>query len=325
MPEYTTILYNPVSKSIKNGGLELLDEWDTQAGNWVWVNISGDEDEDEKKLLSERFNASHHAIQDAHRERHPPKIEFFNNQIFIILRDVLGEDENLQRGVSQLSLFLGSNFLVTRHLKKVPAIDAVFEAVQSEPTSLNGGPAHAVYLISRRIVDNYTPVVLELEERLADLEDLVFERPGDDVIELITRYNRSLKRLRRHLVYQRDVVAQLCRPSGTLPLKLNSHEFNDVFENLERLASLCQLNQELAVDLLNTHFSLVSHRLNQVMRILTITTVIFLPLALLAGIYGMNFQFMPELSWHYGYFGVLGTMAAIVIVLVAVFKRREWL
>ena len=109
----------------------------------------------------------------------------------------------------------------------------------------------------------------------------------DDVIETVTRYSRSLKRLRRHLV--------------------------------------CQLNQELASDLLNTHLSLASHRLNQVMRVLTITTVIFLPLALLAGIYGMNFQFIPELTWHYGYFGVLATMAAIVVVLVVVFRRRGWL
>jgi len=325
MPEYQTILYNPVSKSINTGGLELLDKWDAEADDWIWVNISGEADESEKKLLSERFNVPHLAIQDAHRERHPPKIEFFSDQIFIILRDLLGEDENLQQRVSQLSLFLGTNILVTRHLQAVPAIEAVIETVKSEPARLDGGPAHVVYLISRRVVDNYTPVVLELEERLAELEDLVFEQPGDDVIELITRYNRSLKRLRRHLVYQRDVMEQLCHPSGTLPVKLNSHEFNDVFENMERLASLSQLNQELAVDLLNTHFSLVSHRLNQVMRVLTITTVIFLPLALLAGIYGMNFQFMPELSWHYGYFGVLGTMVAIVLILIAVFKRREWL
>ncbi len=110
-----------------------------------------------------------------------------------------------------------------------------------------------------------------------------------------------------------------------MPVELNPHEFNDVFENMERLASLCQLNQELAVDLLNTHFSLASHRLNQVMQILTITTVIFLPLALLAGIYGMNFQFMPELSWHFGYFGVLGAMAAIAGGLAVLFKRKGWL
>jgi magnesium transporter len=190
---------------------------------------------------------------------------------------------------------------------------------------MDPGPAHIAYRLIRGIIDNYTPVVLGFEERLAELEDMVFEKPGDDVIEMLTRYNRSLKRLRRHLAYQRDVVAQLHRPSNTLPLKLNRHEFNDAFENLERLASLCQLNQELAVDLLNTHLSMLSHRLNQVMRVLTITTVIFLPLALLAGIYGMNFQFIPELSWRFGYFGVLGVMAALAVGLAVIFKRKGWL
>ena len=325
MSDFNTILYNPVSKSISNGGLELLDQWDAQPKTWIWVNISGTPDESEHKLLSERIGLPRLAIQDAHRDRHPPKLEIFEKFIFIILRDLLDEGENHQQKVSQLSLFLGENFLLTRHLNEVPAIEAVLDVVRSQPDKLDMGPAHVAYLICRRVVDNYAPVVLELEESLAELEDMVFEKPGDDVIELITRYNRSLKRLRRYLVYQRDVMAQLSRPSGDLPIELNSHEFNDVFENMERLASLCQLNQELAVDLLNTHFNLVSHRLNQVMRVLTITTVIFLPLALLAGIYGMNFQFIPELSWHYGYFAVLGAMAAIVVILVAAFKRREWL
>jgi len=325
MSDVRTILYDPDSKSSKIGGFELLDEWETLAGSWVWIDISGAPDEAEHQLLNETFCVPHLAIQDAHRDRHPPKLEIFEKQIFIVLRDLLTDGKSREQKVAQLSLFCGANFLVTRHVHDVPAVEKILETVRSQPSWLDGGSAHITYLISRRIVDNYAPVVLELEERLAELEDLVFERPGDDVIELITRYNRSLKRLRRHLVYQRDVMAQLRRPSGAMPLELNLHEFNDVFENLERLASLCQFNQELAADLLNTHLSLVSHRLNQVMRILTITTVIFLPLALLAGIYGMNFQFMPELSWHYGYFGVLGAMASIVIVLIAVFKRRDWL
>jgi len=325
MPEYRAILYNPVTKTSLSGGLELLDTWNAEDGSWVWLDISGSADDAEYQLLTERFGIAPLAIQDAHRERHPPKIEFFTKQIFIMLRDLLGEDENLQRGISQLALFLGPNFLVTRHLQHVHAVESVTERVQSKPSLMKAGPAHVLYLLSRRVADNYAPVVLELEERLAELEDLVFERPGDDVIELITRYNRSLKRLRRYLAYQRDVMAQLSRPPTALPVKVNTHEFNDVFENMERLTSLCQLNQELAVDLLNTHFSLISHRLNHVMRILTITTVIFLPLALLAGVYGMNFEFMPELSWHYGYFGVLGTMLGIVIVLIAVFKHRKWL
>lgn len=325
MSDINIVLYDPVSKSSKLGGAELLDEWDALDGAWVWVNISGASDEAERKLLGERFGVPHLAIQDANRVRHPPKLEVFNKLIFIMLRDLLAENEPHEHQVSQLSLFLEANFLVTRHQQELPSIKAIFDAVQSQPEMLRAGPAHIAYLISRRIVDNYTPVVLDLEERLAELEDLLFDRANDEVIEMITRYNRTLKRLRRHLVYQRDVIAQLRRPAVPLPLKLNQHEFNDVFEHLERLASLCQLNQELAADLLNTHLSLASHRLNQVMRILTITTVIFLPLALLAGVYGMNFQFMPELTWHYGYFGVLATMAAIVVLLIVVFKRRGWL
>lgn len=325
MSDVRIILYDPKSKSSSTGGAELLGEWEALTGSWLWIDICGSPDQAENQLLSETFCVPHLAIQDAHRDRHPPKLEIFEKLIFIVLRDLLTDGVSHEQKVAQLSLFCGANFLVTRHAHDVPAVVKIFETMQSQPSQLSAGPAHIAYLISRRIVDNYTPVVLELEERLADLEDLIFERPGDDVIELITRYNRSLKRLRRHLVYQRDVMAQLRRPSGAMPLELNLHEFNDVFEHLERLASLCQLNQELAADLLNTHLSLVSHRLNQVMRVLTITTVIFLPLALLAGIYGMNFQFMPELSWHYGYFGVLGIMAAIVIALVAVFKRRDWL
>jgi magnesium transporter len=121
------------------------------------------------------------------------------------------------------------------------------------------------------------------------------------------------------------VIAQLHHPNLPMPVKLNRHEFNDVLEHMERLASLCHLNQELASDLLNTHLNLVSHRLNNVMRLLTIVTVLGVPLTLLAGIYGMNFQNMPELGWKYGYFGVLGIMAVIVTVLVTVFKRRKWL
>ena len=325
MSDLRIIHYDPETNSSSTGGSELLGEWQTRAGSWIWVDISGAPDEAEQQLLSETFAVPKLAIQDAHRDRHPPKLEVFEKLVFIILRDLITYGETHEQKIAPLSLFCGANFLVTRHVGDVPAVENIFTAIQSQPSPLSAGPAHIAYLLSRRIVDNYTPVVLELEERLAELEDLIFERPGDDVIELLTRYNRSLKQIRRYLVYQRDVMAQLRRPSAVMPLEFNRHEFNDIFENLERLASLCQLNQELAADLLNTHLSLVSHRLNQVMRVLTITTVVFLPLALLAGIYGMNFQYMPELSWHYGYFGVLGIMAVIVVVLVGVVKRRDWL
>lgn len=325
MSDYTIILYEPNTRNVRSGGLELLDEWATLPDAWIWLNISGQPDQPEKKLLSERFGLTDLAIQDAQHERQPPKIEIFEKVLFISLRDLVADEDAIEQKVVGLSLFLGVNFVVTRHYHAVPAIKTVFDSVQTQTHELISGPTHVAYLVARRIVDNYTPVLLGLEERLAELEERVFDEPGDDAIEQITRFNRSFKQLRRHLTNQRDVVAQLHRPTEPLPVKINRQEFNDVFEHLARLTSLCHLNQELAADLLHTHLNLVSHRLNNILRILTIATVIFLPLSLLAGIYGMNFHSMPELSWRYGYFGVLGTMAIIVIVLVTVFKRRDWL
>ena len=325
MSDYAIILYEPHSKDVRSGGLELLDNWATVPGAWLWLDISGQPDRSEKKLLSERFGVSDLAIQDTQRERHPPKLEVFDNLLFIMLRDLVTDENTVDQQVVCLSLLLGVNFVVTRHHNPVPAIEKVSNTVRLQTDELAAGPAHVAYMVCRRVVDNYTPVVLGLEEGLAELEERVFENPGDDVIEQITRFNRTFKQLRRHLANQRDVVAQLRRPTEPMPVKLNLQEFNDVFEHLDRLASLCHLNQELASDLLNTHLNLVSHRLNDIMRILTIATVIFLPLSLLAGIYGMNFQSMPELTWRYGYFGVLGIMAVIVLVLVTVFKRRDWL
>lgn len=325
MSDYAIILYEPHSKDVRSGGLELLDEWAKVPESWLWLNISGLPDKAEKKLLGERFGLPDLAIQDAQRERHPPKLEVFDNLLFIMLRDLVSDENTVDQVVVSLSLLLGANFVVTRHHNPVPAIERVFDTVRSHTDELAAGPAHIAYMICRRVVDNYTPVILGLEERLAELEERVFEDPGDDVIEQITRYNRTFKQLRRHLANQRDVVAQLRRPTEALPVKINRQEFNDVFEHLERLTSLCHLNQELASDLLHTHLNLVSHRLNHIVRVLTIATVIFLPLSLLAGIYGMNFQSMPELGWKYGYFVVLGIMAAIVITLVTVFKRRDWL
>lgn len=325
MSRIEVLLHEPGAKEPRAGGIELLHHWEQHPDTWVWMNISGPPDETERQLLTERFGVSQLAVNDAHRERHPPKLEIFDKLIMLMMRDLVTAYEDSEPEVAQLALFLGPRFLVSRHHQPVPSITATRKLLAAQPEHLDAGPAHLAYVVCRRIVDDYTPEVLELESHLGDLEDQVFERPNEDVVEMLSRYNRALKRLRRHLVYQCNVMVQLSRPTQALPVTLNQHEFNDLFENLERLASLCQLNQELAVDLLNTHLSLLSHRLNQVMRVLTIATVTFLPLGLLAGIYGMNFEVMPELGWPYGYFVVLGTMAAIVVVLIAIFRKRGWL
>ena len=166
---------------------------------------------------------------------------------------------------------------------------------------------------------------MALELRLEELEQQMYERPSDRLLEELMETSSRLKKLRRHLNYQQNLMQRLAQP-GVPGVPANArHEFTDLFENTERLASLSALYQELINDLISGYISVSSHRLNQIMKVLTIVTVMFLPLGLIVGLYGMNFENMPELHFQYGYFAVLGLMATVVITLLVVFRRMRWI
>jgi len=293
-------------------------------GEWLWIDLSGDLDDDARTLLQDRLDVAGLAVQDAGRTRHPPKVEVLDNYLFLLLREIQPGATEKDPGLSQVSLFLNDKVLVTVHKPGSAAIDATRQRYIAEAQTA-AAPARLAYTICRKLADTAEPVVLGHEEKLAAIEDYIFDRSDDSALESLGRLNRTLRRLRRVLSYQAAVFEQVRSRVKESAVPFNKHEVNDLFENMDRLASLCQLNQETAVDLLNTHLGIVSHRLNVVMRILTVATIIFLPLGLLAGIYGMNFEFMPELSWKYGYFVVLGTMAGVVISLVTWFRLKRWL
>lgn len=317
------MIYEPAG-GVRTGGEELLSAAPQQQGAWMWADFEGVDKKREAELLQKYFGLMPLAIQDAQRERHPPKHELFEEFLFMLVRELREPDKpGEDPGFTHLAMFVAENFLVTRRDHASPAIEDTWKNTSAE--EVEQGPAHTVYRICRQIVDRYTPFVIEMEEKLGLLEDRMFERPGDDILVDLADYNRILKKLRRTLAYQHDMTRDIARSTEGVMMLFDDHEFNDIYENMERLASLSQLNQELAIDLLNTYLSIASHRLNQIMRVLTIATVIFLPLGLLAGIYGMNFAYMPELQWRYSYFVVVGLMLTVVVTLVTVLKRKNWL
>ncbi|NND60960.1 MAG: magnesium transporter CorA family protein [Gammaproteobacteria bacterium] len=323
MSTIRVMIFEPGS-GMRTGGAELLGIVPATPGAWVWADFDTVERGEERKLLQSHFGLQLLAVQDAQRERHPPKHELFGDTLFLLLRELsdpeLGSDDPR---FTHVAIFAAEKFLVTRRNRPSPSIEETWKSSTVE--QLERGPAHIVYRISRAIVDRYTPLVLSMEERLGTLEDRMFEAPSDRILEELADYNRILKKLRRTFTYQHGMMQQVARGDEGVLVLFDDHEFNDIYENMERLASLCQLNQELAVDLLNTYLSVSAHRLNQIMRVLTIATVIFLPLGLLAGVYGMNFEYMPELSWRYSYFVVVGTMLGVALTLITIFKIKKWL
>ncbi len=168
-------------------------------------------------------------------------------------------------------------------------------------------------------------ILLQLETQLESLEGGLLDRVDDSVLADVTGYKANLKRLRRIFLYHEQMLRDLRANShpGFHPERI--HEINDLYEQQERANSLTLLYYELSSDLIDGYLSLASHRLNQIMKVLTVVTVVFVPLGFLAGIYGMNFENMPELQSRSGYFILLGIMAAIATTLLLAFRKKKWL
>lgn len=317
--------YFSADKRHESGGEELLVGWHRDSQDMVWVDFDQEPMSRERNMLERQFHINPLALDDAQRDRHPPKIEWFDDYFFLLLKGFTAETDSIEFAVVHISLFVGRNFLLTRHALRSPSIDKVLERASRNEIDVAKGPDHLCYKIVRGIIDRYTPIVLASEGRLDELEELMLAEPSDDLLAELVSYNSLLKKLRRNFGYQQTVLSELPRSESTIINKKNKHEFQDAFEQMERLASLTAMLQELTRDLIDGYISISSHRLNNIMKLLTIASVIFLPMTFIAGIYGMNFENMPELKTTYGYFFVVGVLVLVAGGLLVAFKKMRWL
>ena len=319
------MLYNPATQEFKCGAMELLDAWQGRQNMLLWADFWDEEPAQEQQILIERFGLHPMAIQDAQRQRHPPKLEAFDDHAFILLKGLGRETPDFAFDTIQIALFVGKRFLVTRHSDSSPSIDRLWQEAESDQSLFARGTDVLALRLSRIIVDRYLKKLLTLEPRIEALEQGMISDPRDEMLAELIGYKTQLRKFRRVFLYQVQIFSTLTteQPPGIGVERL--HEINDVYENQDRANSLATLYYELASDLIDGYISLASHRLNNIIKVLTIITAIFVPLSFLAGIYGMNFEYMPELHSRSGYFILLGVMTGIVTVLLLVFRRWRWI
>jgi magnesium transporter len=306
------------------GGVEII-ALPLAEGTSLWIDIE-DESEESEQSIFDRFDCHPLTIQDARRLRHPPKTEHFKDQSFVLVRELSSQFEGLAFDTLQVSFFIGDNFLITRHDKASTAIlgwwnnDDLGELICRGPMVLFSSITNSMGLNYLELLTNFEPVI-------SGYEDSLLSSPDDNILrELITckTWLRKLKRL--HSYHDRVCLGLLTHLKDEHPDDRDAlHSMTDAYEKFERLNSLSTLYYDLARDLIDGHISLTSHRLNETMRILTVVTTIFVPLGFLAGLYGMNFDYMPELHQPYGYFYLVGFMGLITLTLVITFKRNKWL
>ena len=299
--------------------------------NVVWVDIRGETDEQRhaaQHLLLNVFKFHYLTVEDCIETRNQPKIEAFPDYLYFIVHGVRPTETSPTNFVTkELDAYLGPNYVVTFHVERFRSIKSVKQQVRSNTYACQRGAAYLLHQILDILVDHYMPLVDEFDEVLDDLEERVLhlQQTGKAVLEDIMDMRRAIARLKRISTRQLEVLYRMSHgefpqiPDNVIPF------FRDVHDHLLRISDLAENYRELITGLVEIHFAVVTTRTNDVMKTLAVVSAIILPLSLIAGIYGMNFEHMPELRTRYGYYGVLGLMVVLTVVLLFYFWRRGWI
>jgi magnesium transporter len=308
------------------GSSELINQWQENDDTTLWIDLDNVELEEEKRILTQ-FNCHPLAISDALRERHPPKIELFNDYIFMLYRGIIANDDGLRFAHLQISMFIGKRVLITRHPESSLAINELF--TESSEKYLKRSPVHLALRLFHSSCGYYLKEMFSFEAELEKIEDDFQSSGNDKMMKQITSYRSQLVKIRRtfnyHVNMGERLKAYVDDEDTDLITDKEIHTVNDLRERLDRLLSLSQMYYDICGDLINGYMSVTSHQLNATMRVLTVITALFVPLTFLAGIYGMNFEYIPELKAANGYFILLGVMAVVSVALLIIFKKKRWL
>ena len=319
------MLYLPDQEQLKSGGLEIVNEWRQSDQGVLWLDFGQSTSEEDIQSLDQDFSVHPLAIADALRERHPPKIELFDDHTFVLPRGFSGEPENFEFNTIQLALFIGERYLLTRRSGPSPSIDISREEVKETPSMMAKGADSLAVRLPRIMAGRYLKLLLNLEVRLEEIEDEKLSDPSDTILAEIIGYKSELTKFRRIFHYHTQILSELKSDQTPGFSKQVKPYIVDSYEQQERASSLATLYYDMASDLVEGYISLASHRLNNIMKLLTIVSVIFVPLSFLAGLYGMNFEYIPELRFASGYFVLLSVMALIILTLLTIFRRKNWL
>lgn len=292
-----------------------------------WLDIQGLGSEEVLKQLAEVFHLHPLLLEDVVNVPQRPKVEDYQEQLLIIAHMVLPKADEFGFEAEQVSFVLGKKYLLT--FQEEPNHDC-FNAVRDRLRTNKGrirksGADYLAYLLLDAAIDAFFPVLEDYGERLDDLEQEVVFEPTRETLEKIYNLRRELLALRRAIWPQQTIINTLMRSSSTLVSSEVEIYFRDCYDHVIQLLDIIESYRELASNLMEVYLSSINNKMNDVMKLLTVISTIFIPLSFVASLYGMNFEYMPELQVRWAYFAVLGVMGAIATGLLTFFWSRGWL
>ncbi len=320
-----TYLYHKDKGLTEDHTLEELKGHVGQEDCYFWVDLEGGQIE-EIKNLGQIFDFHPLTVEDCINVMQRPKVDIFDNYLFVVVKTPNLQFEKGEMRSLELDMFIGVNYVITVHPAPIKSIQTTISRVEEGAAIIMGkGSDYLAHTIIDLSVDNYLSLLEKVDEDVERIEDEVFEEPDQELLNEISQVRRDLLYLQRVIGPQRETIGRLSW--GEVPFIKESQKiyFRDVQDHLARINDLIANYREIIGGARDMYLTVISNKMNEIMKTLTIIATIFIPLTFIAGVYGMNFAHMPELDWSWGYYGVLGIMGGIIGGMIYYFKRKNWI
>jgi magnesium transporter len=293
-----------------------LSQLSEQNIEWFWVDFDDPSDE-EAMLLKTQFHFHPLAIEDCLHLLQRPKLDYYDGYDFFVLHSI----NQTTLAPEEIDIFLGHNFIVSFHQLPSVEMEIVRQKFSCEKGNLEKGSKYLFYQIMDKIVDEYFPSLYQIEDSLNELET---QDADENLIEQVYTIRSQLLKLRRTIFPMRELMYRILNSERVIIPKEEQVYFMDIYDHLLKLSEMIESNREMTADIRDSYISINSNRMNSIMKTLTVMTSVFIPLTFIASIYGMNFEYMPELSYRWGYFTVLAVMFTVGFSMLIWLWRKGW-
>jgi magnesium transporter len=292
----------------------------------LWVSLENAIDTEINSILLDTFQFHHLTVEDCLSIGYQtPKVDDFGKYIFIIANAIKPNGGFKELKTSELNIYLGDNFIVTCFTdERMECIETTWQRLERDERMASRGVDFICHAVLDQLVDEYMPLLDEMDQEVEWLEDQVLANPEKETLERLLMLKHFVMSLRRVISPQREFINRLSRDEFEQIGKISRFYFRDIYDHLVRIQDLSESIRDIVSGAVDIYLNSTSLRLNVVMKALTVVSTIFLPLTFLAGVYGMNFKYFPELDWQFGYPLLWGVFFIIVIGMLAFFKKRGW-
>ncbi|MGA9187939.1 MAG: magnesium/cobalt transporter CorA [Methanosarcina sp.] len=291
----------------------------------LWINVDGLDRVDIIEKLGNYFNIHPLTLEDVLNTGQRPKTEDYESYIYTVLKMILLDTKKEEITLDQVSIILGPNYILSFQEREGDIFNPVRERFKNPASRLRkNGVDHLAYSLIDTIVDNYFLILEHFGEEIEDLEEGLIIQPRPETLKAVQKYKRDMITLRKSVWPLRELINGLQRVESDLIKETTRIYLRDIYDHTIQVIDSVEDFRDILSSMVDIYLSSISYRMNDVMKVLTVIATIFIPLTFIAGVYGMNFEYMPELKWRWGYPVIMLAMSLIGVSMFAYFKKRRW-